>query len=147
MNVRIRTGTLSKLEEVRWKFPIYFFADDVLLFGEANLYTLESLINTLDNFCKNSGQKVNKSKSHIFFSKNTSLNIIDEFEQALNVSKTDDLGDYLGFPLSTKKPSRTKLSSIINKVSKKLTTWKANSLSKAGRATLILPLFKQSQDM
>ena len=55
----------------------------------------------------------------------------------MNISSTSDLGTYLGFPLCHKKPSKNKLSFIIDKVEGKLASWKAKSLNKAGRLILI----------
>lgn len=113
------------------------FADDLILYGEASLSTLEAVSSTLSEFFRNSGQKMNKDKSKIYFSPNTSTDIKDEFEQELEVSAAADLGTYLGFPLSHKRPSLLKLMPIVDKFSKKLASWKSNCLSKAGRITLI----------
>lgn len=114
-----------------------FFADDILLFGEANISTLLTIKSVLNNFLHTSGQKQNESKIMLFFSPNTSVEIMDEFEQEMNISSTSDLGTYLGFPLCHKKPSKNKLSFIIDKVEGKLASWKAKSLNKAGRLILI----------
>jgi hypothetical protein len=49
------------------------FAYDLLLFDQANLGTINSIIITLTKFCSMLlGQKVNQAKTLIFFSKNVS---------------------------------------------------------------------------
>ena len=47
-----------------------FFADDLLLFGQANVKTAEAFSNTLEDFCASSGLKVSISKTTLHFSKN-----------------------------------------------------------------------------
>ena len=113
------------------------FADDIILFGEANQNTLTTMKIVLENFFSISGQKANDSKSMVYFSPNTPIEMKDEFEQELNIMSTHDLGIYLGFPLCHRKPSKGKLSFIIDKMTSKLASWKAKSLTKAGRLILI----------
>lgn len=93
--------------------------------------------NVLQSFFNISGQRANESKSMLYFSPNTSMDMRDDFEQDLNILSTNDLGIYLGFPLCHRKPSKNKLNFVIEKISKKSSAWKARSLSKAGRAILI----------
>lgn len=73
----------------------------------------------------------------LYFSPNTSIDMRDDFEQEMNICSTNDLGIYLGFPLCHRKPSKNKLTFIIDKVASKLASWKAKSLNKAGRTILI----------
>ncbi|GLT97931.1 hypothetical protein SLE2022_154720 [Rubroshorea leprosula] len=47
------------------------------------------------------------------------------------------MGKYLGFPIVSKKPTKSDLEFIINKAKQKLSGWKAKLLSPAGRLTLI----------
>ncbi|XP_021740038.1 uncharacterized protein LOC110706423 [Chenopodium quinoa] len=112
------------------------FADDVLLFGQTDKKTLKALASTLSSFYTLSGQKMNDQKSSILFSP-TPQSMIDEFEQELNITATSDLGKYLGFPLSSKKPSKRNLQGLVDKLGAKLATWKSKSLTKAGRQILI----------
>lgn len=63
------------VEEKKWKaykigkdkIPIshMFFADDLLLFGEASQQQAEVIFEVLETFCVESGQKVNGAKSMI----------------------------------------------------------------------------------
>lgn len=47
------------------------FADDILLFGKANVKTVDALLKTLDQFHDQSGLKMNPQKSMVYISKNT----------------------------------------------------------------------------
>lgn len=113
------------------------FADDLVLFGEANTKTLDTMSDTLDLFSHASGQTINFSKSKLLFSPNTSEATIQMFEAKLHYPHSPDLGTYLGFPLQHKKPSKNQLSFVVDKVRKKLASWKAAFLSKAGKICLI----------
>lgn len=87
-------------------------------------------------FCSKSGQKVNLSKSKIFFSKNLNFQDTEQISQALGIAKTEDIGIYLGAPMIHQRSSKHTFNFILDKMKKKLVGWKANSLSFAGRVTL-----------
>lgn len=95
------------------------------------------MCDTLDTFWDCSGQKMNPSKSKLYFSKNTCQLDKDLFTSHLGVPESPDLGVYLGFPLTDKRPTSTQVSHIARKIRGKLATWKAKCLSKARRLTLI----------
>lgn len=80
------------------KVPIthLLFADDLLLFGECCEETLEAVQNTLDIFMSCSGQKVNRDKSKLYVSPNTTSDAIEKAESILEVKTSKDLGMYLG---------------------------------------------------
>jgi len=57
----------------------------------------------LERFCTALGQKVNNSKSQVFFSKNTNANLADDnladdISNDLGIPRTSELGRYLGMP-------------------------------------------------
>jgi len=56
----------------------------------------------------------------------------------LNIPQRDSLRKCLGCPVFHGKPLRTTFQDIISKATYKLETWKANSLSKAGRTICII---------
>ena len=74
------------------------FADDLVLFAKASLDQVQVIKGILDLFCKSFGQKVNLSKSCIFFSKNIHMHRKTELSNALGVRLTSDFGKYLGVP-------------------------------------------------
>lgn len=113
------------------------FADDLILFGEANEKTLQSLTDTLYLFGQASGQTINYSKSTLMLSPNTQPYLVDLFETNLGCKGCSSLGTYLGFDLNHRRPSVYQFRKIVEKVKGKLASWKTKYLSKAGRLTLI----------
>ncbi|XP_074266271.1 uncharacterized protein LOC141588743 [Silene latifolia] len=118
-------------------FSHLLFADDILLFGRASEKNLCAVQDTLHTFCSSSGQKINFSKSKLLFSKHTSTVHTNMFETALGIKATSNLGTYLGFPLKGTKPKKADLRGIVEAIQSKLSNWKTNFLSKAGRLCLI----------
>ncbi|KAL2924062.1 hypothetical protein RDABS01_015553, partial [Bienertia sinuspersici] len=119
------------------KLSHLLFADDLVLFGDTSDSTLDAVIKVLNIFHSQAGQKVNNSKSKLYFSKNTPLSVKDDFTQALEVDESSDLGTYLGYPLTDRRPTKAQLEPIISRIQKKLALWKSAHLSKAGRTVLI----------
>lgn len=75
-------------------------------------------------------------KSKVFFSNNIRDDIAESLSHELGIDQTQDLGIYLGAPLLHQKISNNKFNFILDKMRKKLSMWKAKSLSFAGRLTL-----------
>jgi len=119
------------------KILCLLFADDYLLFCKTNQQTISTTKAILDRFCDLSGQLVNFHKSVLTFSRNTS-NLLKQLVMAtLAISHSSSLGTYRGCPVFYGKPSKNTFQELINKAATKLSRWKANSLSKAGRTVLI----------
>lgn len=76
-----------------------FFADDLLLFGEASLGQARIMANVLSQFCGESGQQVNLTKSKVWFSPNTPPSLIQNIVNQFGIPATPELGMYLGMPL------------------------------------------------
>ncbi|KAK4252645.1 hypothetical protein QN277_014390 [Acacia crassicarpa] len=112
------------------------FADDLLLFGVASTEQASCMMECLNNFCEASGERVNTAKSSMFFSPRVSREVITQIQSITNMKITAEIGTYLGFPLSRKRKPTATFQYIVERVSAKLATWKANSLSMAGRITL-----------
>ena len=108
----------------------------MLLFAEASIdqaYTIDAV---LENYCRSSEAKVNKSKTKIYFSKNVVSREAQLFSDVLGYSATNDLGCYLGMPLIHSRVNRATNQSILDKVDKRLTGWNVAHLSFVGRITL-----------
>ena len=112
------------------------FADDLILFAKASMEQVQVVKGILDLFCASSGQKVNNQKSCVFFSKNVSLARKQDLSNALGMRLTSDLGKYLGIPLFHERCNKKYFQFIIDKMSNRLSCWKARTLSLAGRITL-----------
>jgi hypothetical protein len=114
-----------------------FFVDDLLLFAEASSSCCLTITRILEDFCLQSGQKVNLSKSKVFFSPNVNPILRHHLCDILGVSSTPNLGKYLGFPLSPNGRNIRDFDFVVEKVQAKLSSWKAKLLSPASRVILV----------
>lgn len=117
-------------------FSHVFFADDLMLFAKANAKNCEAIIEVLDTFCKLAGQKLNLAKSRVLFSQNVSRRCKRSICRKLGINATQNLGRYLGLPLTYKGRIGDAFNFVIEKVQKKLSSWKAKFLFKAGKMVL-----------
>ncbi|XP_058727202.1 uncharacterized protein LOC131598638 [Vicia villosa] len=112
------------------------FADNLLMFGEVNERQMKCVINSLDTFCKLSGQEVSREKYSILFIENVKRSLRMKLVHLSGYRETSNFGKYLGIPLSGKNLKRHDYNYIIEQISTKLASWKARNLSMAGRITL-----------
>ncbi|XP_057426304.1 uncharacterized protein LOC130719710 [Lotus japonicus] len=84
-----------------------FFADDVLLFCQANKVQMQVVADTLKDFCEASG-----------------------------IRRAANLGKYLGIPLLKGRVTRDLFFLIMDKVNARLAFWKTRMLNKAGKLCL-----------
>ena len=112
------------------------FTDDLLLSGEAFERRINVTLESLNNFFQASGQKVNHTKTSIFFSHNVKLELMAKITTKSGFNLTNDLVIYLGIPLVHKKVTKNMYNFLVNKVQEKLTSWKANCFSMAKRVIL-----------
>ncbi|XP_061375835.1 uncharacterized protein LOC133317945, partial [Gastrolobium bilobum] len=87
-------------------------------------------------FCDSSGQKVNHSKTRVFFSQNVGHTQTNHLSGLLGFSLTADLGRYLGIPLHHKRVGRSSFSYVLDRMNSRIAAWNHASLSLAGRVTL-----------
>lgn len=113
------------------------FADDMILVGKTTRETIEATMKCLEEFCSISGQKVNTSKSKLYFSQNTKASVKEDICRATLMEATEDLGKYLEVPLQSKRVMKGTFHGLISRVQSKLSQWKANQLSFAGRQVLV----------
>jgi hypothetical protein len=74
------------------------FADDSLLFFKANLGGAQEINEVLDIYCRASGQRINREKSSIHFSKGCPGVIRQEIKELLQVPNESLSAKYLGMP-------------------------------------------------
>lgn len=112
------------------------FADDTLIFLQADLQMIEALKILLIGFENLSGLKINFSKSEI-----VPLNLIEEEGQQIAAILGCKLVSlpitYLGLPLHWKKLGINDWNILIGKMEKKLDCWKGKLLSICGRVILL----------
>lgn len=113
------------------------FADDLMLFCRANSYEVLQLQRCLNTFTDWSGQKINYSKSFVHFSSNMTTDRREILSNLLRIQPANAPGKYLGLPLEVLRSRRQACNEIIDKVDRQLATWKARSLSQAGRTVLL----------
>ena len=113
-----------------------FFADDIILFAEANSDQARIVNDCLGRFCCASGQRVSCTKSRIYFSTNVTQDMQHDISQILNMEATEDLGLYLGMPTLTHRITKDTFSHLCEKLDRRLAGWKTKYLSLAGRITL-----------
>lgn len=114
-----------------------FFADDLVLFGEASQSQAEVMMRCINRFCEASGQKMNKNKTRVYFSRNVHISRGISLSHTMGIGLTGDLGKYLGIPLLHKKASYLTFAPVIEKTKNRLSGWKRSCLNMAGRSTLI----------
>ena len=107
------------------KLTHLLFANDSLLFCRAMVEECEKVLNILEVYEKASGQKVNRSKTTIFFSKSTSEDIKNSIKQAL------------GLPSLVGKRKKASFNYIKERIWQKLQGWEGKLLSQVGREVLI----------
>lgn len=73
-----------------------FFADDLILLGEATIIQARTMEKIISTFCLESGQKVSTEKSNPFVSRNVQGNLARRLSQKFNIPFTSNLGKYLG---------------------------------------------------
>lgn len=111
------------------------FPDDVLLFTEVKEEQILLIQQILSMFCRCSGQKISEEKTRIFF-KNVDCALRNQICHVSGFQMTNNLGKYLGVPILHEKVNRRSFKFILDKVDKRLSSWKAKTLSFAGRLTL-----------
>ncbi|WCJ36333.1 Polynucleotidyl transferase ribonuclease H-like superfamily protein [Euphorbia peplus] len=114
-----------------------FFADDIILMAEASIPQAVVINNIMQHFCDVSGQRMNASKSKVYFSPHISDVSSRGICDILGIERTMDLGMYLGMPIIHERVKCETFSYVVDKVSMRMSGWKAKCLSFAGRLTLI----------
>ncbi|PNX94494.1 ribonuclease H, partial [Trifolium pratense] len=107
---------MQEVQEGKWKpmragrngplISHLMFADDLILFAEANVDQLQVVLNVIDRFCQMSGQQVSQEKTSIMFSKNVCPQKKEELTTMSGFSEATSLGKYLGVPLVGRAPKR-----------------------------------------
>ncbi|KAH1073228.1 hypothetical protein J1N35_025556 [Gossypium stocksii] len=105
-----------------------FFANDFILFCEANKNQATQLNDILRIFYHFSGQKMNRGKSQIFLSPNVPIDLVDATCRDIGFVRVDDLGNYLGMPLFHKRVTTNTFDFVVSKVRNKLNEWEVKKL-------------------
>jgi hypothetical protein len=110
-----------------------FFVDDSLLFCKANLVEWRRITRILDKYEEASGQKLNKEKTSLFFSKNTSEERRREISQLFGLQDTRSYDKYLGLPTLIEKSRVHAFKGIKDRVWNCVNNWEVKFLSQVGK--------------
>ena len=103
------------------KLTYLLFADDSLLFCKATMEECGKVLEILNMYEVALGEKLNRSKTSLFFSKNTSIDVKHEIKVALGVLEIMQYERYLVLPsLVKKKKKKASFSYIKERVWRKL---------------------------
>ena len=114
-----------------------FFADDSIIFCKATIEECNAIQRILGVYEQASGQQLNRTKTALFFSKNTPDEIKEEIKNRFGAQVIRQHEKYLGLPSLMGKNKRNTFNDVKDKLSKKLAGWKEKLLSKVGKEVLI----------
>ena len=114
-----------------------FFMDDSIIFCRATMEECKQVAEVLDTYGKELGQKINRDKTSLFFSKNTRTDIQNGVKDMFDAQIVQQHEKYLGLPLMVGREKKKAFNSIKDQVSRKIVGWKGKLLSYAGREVLI----------
>jgi hypothetical protein len=114
-----------------------FFADDSLLFCKANIFEWVRIQQILETYEKALGQKLNRSKTSIFFSRNTKRGTRDHILSVASLTTTRCYEKYLGLPALVGRSRVGAFQSLTGRVWERLNGWKEKFLSQAGKEVLL----------
>ena len=114
-----------------------FFADDSLLFCQANDNECQSVLDILRTYEQDSGQQINRGKTQLFFSSNTKQPTRSKISNLFGVPAVSQYEKYLGLPSFVGRAQKQSFSYIRERVWSKIKGWKEKLLSQAGREVLI----------
>ena len=114
-----------------------FFANDGILFYNATKEESKVTRDLLLLYENASGQKLNSSKTSLFFSGNVSTNVLEDISSKMRASQSTQIEKYLGLPPIIKRSKRKTFKEQNNRIWKKVNRWKAKLLSQAKKEVLI----------
>ncbi|GKV27354.1 hypothetical protein SLEP1_g36534 [Rubroshorea leprosula] len=112
------------------------FANNLMIFTDGSLASLNAIDAVLTHFYKVSGLRVNYAKSELFccgLSTSHTQLLVEKFGFKIGTLPVR----YLGVPLITGKLAKMDLRPLVSKITEKMSSWAAKHLSFAGRLQLI----------
>ncbi|XP_073318173.1 uncharacterized protein [Primulina huaijiensis] len=114
-----------------------FFADDSMLFFQANATEGKYVKNIIERYEKASGQAINLSKSGIMYNGNVPNNEKAAISDLLGISTGLDTSRYLGLPSLIGRKKKQIFAYLKDRVWARLQGWRTKPLSRAGCEILI----------
>ncbi|CAN1159647.1 LINE-1 retrotransposable element ORF2 protein [Linum perenne] len=113
------------------------FADDLLIFTNGSVQGISVIYQVLHSFYKLTGLKVNPSKTELFCSVSVPRTIIDQMVHISEFKEGSLPVKYLGVPLISGSLKAINCQVLVDRITARIQSWRAKSLSYAGRAQLI----------
>lgn len=107
------------------------FADDLLIFTDGTLASVQAILEILHEFELHSGLSVSLRKTSLF-SSGISDEGVNSIREATGLTVGTLLVRYLGVPLVTRKLSLAHCGPLLHHIKGKISCWSARSLSFAG---------------
>jgi hypothetical protein len=127
-------GLLSRIGKCCEAFWISLYADDTAIFIKPTEHDLSIANHILAIFAEVSGLITNLGKTKFY---PIQCDIVDmSFLTSRNLVISTFPSKYLGLPLHYRKPTRSMMQPVINKIGNRLPGWKRNLLSYPGMETL-----------
>jgi hypothetical protein len=123
-----------KVNVVGPSFRHVIYADDIMVFAKANCREVKVLNECLDTYCAWLGEKINRAKSSVIFSKLVVLDKRRELKNLLNMKKVHPNVKYLGSPLFHSSSKIKDYKFLQEKLESRLLRWHCKALSWAVRA-------------
>jgi hypothetical protein len=118
------------------------FVDDPLILLKADLNNAISLQHALDSYCAISGQLVSVSKSSIYLSPSTHVDVKVDMCNTLNIN-TEEISDkYLGLPAMVGADRSDCFLHFVDRILQRIKGWKKKLLSIGGKEILIKELLQ-----
>lgn len=113
------------------------YVDDTIIFAFSHQYSLGRMMDILQEYERKSGQKVNKEKSFFYLHQNALAEVIHQVQQCTGMRRGAFPMKYLGCPITHRRKRKEHYSELVDRVKRKLRTWKGKMLSYRGKEVLI----------
>ncbi|KAJ4794628.1 RNA-directed DNA polymerase (reverse transcriptase)-related family protein [Rhynchospora pubera] len=129
------------------------YADDLILLGHAEDGEVQQLCDIMEEFGAVSGLAINPTKSKLWFLEPCEEQLVWTIQNKLRADEARDEERYLGAILSKSNTAKKTGMMLLDKIKSKLTGWRSNMLSHAGRLVLIksvlmsVPVYYMSVEM
>ncbi|VFQ88343.1 unnamed protein product [Cuscuta campestris] len=139
INKLFHTSSLGRFNCGRNSIPVTHlaYADDLIIFTNAQLRSISNLKTFLAKYQQVSGQTINSSKSSFMVGKKFNTMRIRKLEQLLTMPHRKLPFTYLGSPIHSSITRKHHCTLLISSFDKKLNGWYQKHLDQAGRLILI----------